>query len=108
MHHVTHHHHSFFEEFLEKVKNLSDRIMQSWQVQEAKMKLSSLIAMAKKTPQLITLRGNPEVVVLSAQEYEKLKNPNMSLLKIMQKCPGKTTEVAAKRSRDKTMRRNPL
>jgi len=45
----------------------------TWQIQEAKNKLSEVIAQAiKHGPQLITRRGEKAVVVVSYAEYEKL------------------------------------
>ena len=45
----------------------------TWQIQEAKNKLSEVIAQAmKQGPQLITRHGEKAVVVVSYAEYEKL------------------------------------
>ena len=45
-----------------------------WQIQEAKNKLSEVIARAlKQGPQLITRHGEKTVVVVSFAEYEKLR-----------------------------------
>ena len=45
----------------------------TWQLQDAKNKLSEVIAQAiKKGPQLITRRGQKAAVVLSYADYEKL------------------------------------
>jgi prevent-host-death family protein len=45
-----------------------------WQLQEAKNKLSEVIRCARtEGPQEITVRGEPAVVVISAEEYEKTK-----------------------------------
>ena len=47
-----------------------------WQLQEAKNKLSQLVKEAKKGhPQYITVHGRNTAVVISAQEYERLKRP---------------------------------
>jgi antitoxin Phd len=46
----------------------------TWQIQEAKSRLSEVIERAlKKGPQLITRRGEKTVVVLAYSEYEKLR-----------------------------------
>ncbi|NJN45340.1 MAG: type II toxin-antitoxin system Phd/YefM family antitoxin [Candidatus Competibacteraceae bacterium] len=51
-----------------------------WQLQEAKNKLSQLVKAAKKgIPQLITVHGKSTAVVISAQEYERLKRPTSTL-----------------------------
>lgn len=45
-----------------------------WQIQDAKNKLSEVIARAlKQGPQLITRHGEKTVVVVSYVEYEKLR-----------------------------------
>lgn len=76
--------------------------MKAWQVQEAKSHLSDLIRNAKLNPQLITVRGNPEVVVISAKQYSKLNKTEDSIIEIMQRCPH---EIDLKRSKDKRVRK---
>jgi len=47
--------------------------MATWQVREAKTRLSELIADAQtKGPQIITKHGSKTAVVLSVKEYEEL------------------------------------
>ena len=79
--------------------------MQTWQMQEAKMNLSDLIRHAKLSPQLITVRGNPEVVVLSTKTYSKMKGKEISIFDIMQKCPDKKLKLGGKRSTDSKLRK---
>lgn len=78
--------------------------MKTWQVQEAKTKLSSLIRCAKQNPQMITVHGNPEVVVLSAKQYSKLSKTENSILEIMQSIPYKDFKFP-KRSKDSRTRK---
>lgn len=47
--------------------------MARWQLQEAKARLSELVQSARKSPQEITVRGEPSAVVLSIKEYERLR-----------------------------------
>jgi prevent-host-death family protein len=48
--------------------------MATWQVQEAKSRLSELIERAQKEgPQTITKHGRPKAVLLSAEAYEALE-----------------------------------
>jgi prevent-host-death family protein len=48
--------------------------MATWQVQEAKTKLSELIERAQSEgPQTITRHGKAKAVVLSAEAYEKMR-----------------------------------
>ena len=45
-----------------------------WSLQDAKNKFSSIVAAAHGgEPQTVTRRGRPEVVVISLEEYERLK-----------------------------------
>jgi antitoxin Phd len=44
----------------------------AWQVQEAKQRLSELLADAREHPQTITRHGRPYAVVLSAEAYDRL------------------------------------
>jgi prevent-host-death family protein len=44
----------------------------SWQVQEAKQRLSELLASARTQPQTITRHGRPYAVVLSVEDYDRL------------------------------------
>lgn len=44
-----------------------------WQLQQAKSRLSELVASAgKEGPQVITVRGKREAVVLSAEDYARM------------------------------------
>ena len=47
--------------------------MDTWQLQEAKNKLSELVehVIANGEPQMITRRGKPAAVLISVEEYEK-------------------------------------
>ncbi len=62
--------------------------MNTWQLQEAKARLSEVIKKAKKDgPQSITVHGQPSVVVLSSGEYERLKRPKGSFVEFMRRSP---------------------
>lgn len=45
----------------------------SWSVSEAKAKLSALLAKARRVPQVIENRGEEVAVVMSMDEYRRLK-----------------------------------
>lgn len=45
----------------------------SWSVQDAKNSFSSVVEAARRTPQTVTKHGKPAVVVVSAEEYERLE-----------------------------------
>lgn len=60
----------------------------SWQMQEAKARLSDLVKRAaSEGPQAITLHGRPVAVVLSREAYERLAGNGRSLLEFMQASP---------------------
>lgn len=62
--------------------------MNTWQLQEAKARLSEVIKKAKtEGPQSITVHGQPSVVVLSSGEYERLKRPKGSFVEFMRRSP---------------------
>jgi prevent-host-death family protein len=45
----------------------------TWQLQEAKAKLSQLVRSAADSPQIITNRGEEAAVILSMDKYRELK-----------------------------------
>jgi len=62
--------------------------MDTWQLQEAKARLSEVIKRAaKEGPQKITVHGEPTAVVISSEEYERLKRPKESFVKFMRRSP---------------------
>jgi len=62
--------------------------MAKWQLQVAKAQFSEVVRMAtSKGPQVITLRGEPSVVVLSFEDYKRLKESKPSFVDFMQKSP---------------------
>lgn len=50
----------------------------SWSVQDAKNKLSAVIEAAQREPQTVTKHGKPAAVVVSAEEYERLRKLGQS------------------------------
>lgn len=62
--------------------------MQTWQMQEAKARLSELVKRAEQDgPQDITLHGRSVAVVLSRATFERLAGQQGSLLALMQASP---------------------
>jgi prevent-host-death family protein len=60
----------------------------TWQIQDAKNKLSEVIARAlKQGPQLITRHGEKTVVVVSYAEYEKLRKSQGKLSEFFSASP---------------------
>jgi antitoxin Phd len=52
--------------------------MAIWPLQDAKARLSEVIRAAAIEPQHITLRGEEKAVVISSEEYERLKKTKVS------------------------------
>ena len=80
--------------------------MKTWQLQEAKARLSQVIKQASKDgPQTITMRGEPAAVVISIDEYEKLKRPKGNFVEFMRKSP--LYGVDLNLEREQTLTREP-
>ena len=77
--------------------------MGKWQLQEAKARLSEVIKKAaKEGPQKITVHGQPTAVVISNEEYERLKHPKESFVKFMHSSPLYGLELNLKREQTLT------
>lgn len=74
--------------------------MQTWQLQEAKNRLSEVVRHAHHGPQLITLRGKEEAVVLSFDEYQKLTQPKKTWAELLGEMAQSGIELDLGRSRD--------
>ena len=62
--------------------------MKRWGFQDAKARLSEVVRLAcERKSQEITLRGEPAVVVLSRQDYDRLTKPRESLVDFMRRSP---------------------
>lgn len=60
----------------------------SWQIQEAKNKLSEVVEEAiENGPQILTRRGEEVAVVLSLSEYRQLKKKQTSLSEFFRQSP---------------------
>ena len=72
--------------------------MNTWQLQEAKARLSEVIKKAAKDgPQSITVHGASTVVVISQEEYDRLKHPRGSFVAFMRQSPLYGLELDLKR-----------
>ena len=73
----------------------------SWQLQEAKSRLSQVVDHAlREGPQTITLRGKPAVVVVSFEEFQNLTRPSTSLREFFNQSPLYDTDLDLARSKD--------
>jgi len=62
--------------------------MATWQVQEAKARLSEVLKRAAtEGPQSITVRGCPTAVVLSQEEFERLQGAKPGFVELMRSSP---------------------
>ncbi len=76
-------------------------MIQTWQLQEAKNKLSRVIDNALHIgPQLITRRGREVAIVLSYAEYQKMRGSQQKLSEFFQNSP--LAEAKLDLSRDKS------
>lgn len=67
--------------------------MQTWQMQEAKARLSEVVKCAQSEgPQDITLHGHSVAVVLSRDAFERLAGGGQSLVEFMQASPFRDCE----------------
>jgi len=46
---------------------------QTWSVQDAKNRFSEVVEAARRNPQTVTKHGKPAVVVVAADQYERLR-----------------------------------
>jgi prevent-host-death family protein len=61
--------------------------MDSWQLQEAKARMSELIKRAQEQPQDITLHGKSVAVVLSRSAFDRLSQAEGSLVDFIRRSP---------------------
>ncbi|WP_295524895.1 type II toxin-antitoxin system Phd/YefM family antitoxin [uncultured Pseudacidovorax sp.] len=61
--------------------------MQTWQMQDAKARMSELVKSAQEQPQDITVHGKSVAVVVSRQTFDRLSQAQGSLLDFMQRSP---------------------
>ncbi|MCB1537679.1 MAG: type II toxin-antitoxin system Phd/YefM family antitoxin [Rhodospirillales bacterium] len=72
--------------------------MDSWSLQDTKAKFSEFVRRVKaKGPHMVTLRGKPEIVVMTVRDYEALSAQKPSLLSLMRSSPLSGMELAAER-----------
>ena len=62
--------------------------MHSWQMQEAKARISEVVKCAQNQgPQEITLHGKPVAVLISSETYDRLAHGGDSLVEFMLRSP---------------------
>ncbi len=76
-------------------------ITNTWQLQEAKNKFSSLVEKAQRNgPQVVTKHGKEAVVILSIDDYKKLTKPETNLSVFLQNSPLSEMELNITRNKD--------
>ncbi len=71
----------------------------TWQLQEAKARLSEVVQKALEgRPQVISRRGRDEVVVLRLSDYEQAMHPKGTLVELFR--PVRGTDVRFERRKD--------
>lgn len=75
--------------------------MVRWKLEDAKNQFSRLVrrAMAGE-PQRVTRRGRDAVVVISAEEYDRLTRPPLGLIEFLERSPLADVELDLSRPRD--------
>ena len=61
--------------------------MQTWQMQEAKARMSELVKCAQMQPQDITVHGRSVAVVISRETFDRLSLAQDSLVEFMRRSP---------------------
>jgi prevent-host-death family protein len=60
----------------------------AWQLQAAKQRFSELVERARRDgPQIVTKHGKEAVVVVSAEEYKRLRGDQPSLVEFIRSAP---------------------
>jgi len=61
--------------------------MRTWQMQDAKARMSELVKRAQSQPQDITLHGKSVAVVISRETFDRLSQAQDSLVDFMRRSP---------------------
>lgn len=79
-------------------------MISAWQLQDAKSKFSELVESAlSKGPQLVTKRGINSVVVMSIDEFNRLKRPKEDLVSFFNKAPKIDLDIERKKDMDRSV-----
>jgi prevent-host-death family protein len=73
----------------------------AWQLQAAKQRFSELVERARREgPQVVTKHGRAAVVVVSAEDYRRLKGSDDDLVKFLRAAPD-FDQLELRRARDR-------
>ena len=77
--------------------------MKAWQLQEAKARFSELVKRANaEGPQDITVHGRPVAVLISREDFDKLRRPQELFVDFMRRSPLVGVKIGLGRDRSKT------
>lgn len=77
----------------------------TWQLQEAKNKFSTLVDKAHRSgPQFVTKHGKESVVIIAIEDYQKLNKPKSDLVNFLKKSP--LSDINIDLARDKSPSRD--
>ena len=77
--------------------------MHVWQLQDAKAQLSEVVRLCLvEGPQILTVRGKEEAVIISKKDYEAITGKRQTLMEFMQNSPLKGVELKVDRNRSKS------
>ncbi|BCU77011.1 type II toxin-antitoxin system Phd/YefM family antitoxin [Luteolibacter sp. LG18] len=72
-----------------------------WQLQDAKNHFSEVVTQAMEHgAQTVTKHGKPAVVIVSAEEYRRLRQPEKSLVAVLRECPEDLSKWIGPRSKE--------
>jgi prevent-host-death family protein len=80
----------------------SPPLSKRWPLQDAKARFSELVRRVRSEgPQLVTVHGRDEVVVVAADEFRRLKGERtgQSLIDALQASPSRKVEIEPRRER---------
>lgn len=79
--------------------------MRRWQLQEAKARLSEVVKSSGETgPQEITVHGRPAAVVLSKDDYDRLRSEKPSFIEFIRRSPLVGANLNVRREKSLTRR----
>lgn len=67
--------------------------MSNWSIRDAKDRMSELVAAAQGSPQIITRRGRCAAVVLSQQEFDRLRRRSEPLSQLFARAGLEDVEI---------------
>ncbi|MCK9588977.1 MAG: type II toxin-antitoxin system Phd/YefM family antitoxin [Terrimicrobiaceae bacterium] len=75
--------------------------MTAHQLQTAKQRFSAVAAKAAKgSPQLVTKHGKPFVVIVSAEEWSRSREPERGIWDVLRACPADLSGLSTVRNKD--------